>query len=91
MNIKQLELYFKQNNVPDKYYVIDGLGGGEVDGIGIIDGRWASYYSERGEKRDIQFFDTEDEACKALIKEVSGIIQEETGTPLPAWMPDSKN
>ena len=84
MKIKELELYFKQNNVPDEYYVIDGLGGGEVDGIGKIDGRWASYYSERGKKRDIKYFDTEDEACEALIKEVSEIIKEETGAPLPA-------
>ncbi len=87
MNIKELELYFKQNNVPDEYYVIDELGGGEVDGIGKIDGRWASYYSERGKKRDIKYFDTENEACEALIKEVSEIIKEDTGSPLPAWRP----
>ncbi len=87
MNIVEMKLYFKQNNVPDEYYVIDSLGGGEVDGIGKVDGRWASYYSERGKKRDIKYFDTEDEACRALIEEVSGIIKEETGTPLPALKP----
>jgi len=83
MNIAEMKLYFEQNNVPDEYYVIDGLGGGEVEGIGKIDGRWASYYSERGKKRDIKYFDTEDEACRALILEVSGIIEQETGKPLP--------
>ena len=83
MNIAEMELYFKQNNVPDEYYVIDGLGGGEVDGIGKIDGRWVSYYSERGKKRDIKYFDSEDEACNALINEVSEIIKQETGSPLP--------
>jgi len=83
MNIAEMKLYFERNNVPEEYYVIDGLGGGEVDGIGKIDGRWASYYSERGKKSDITYFDTEDEACRTLILEVSGIIEQETGKALP--------
>ncbi len=29
MNTAEMELYFKQNNVPDEYYVIEGLGGGK--------------------------------------------------------------
>ena len=85
MNISEIKSYFKQNNVPDEYYVIDELGGGEVVGVGKIEGRWATYYSERGKKRSIKYFHTEDEACEALIKKVSRRIKKETGTPLPAW------
>ncbi len=83
MDITEMELFFKKNNVPDEFYIIDGLGGGEVDGVGKINGRWASYYSEHGEKTDIKYFDTENEACKALISEVSDRVEEEKGKPLP--------
>ncbi len=78
-----MKIFFKDNNVPDSYYVIDGLGSGEVDGIGIINEKWALYYSERGEKNDIKYFDNEEEACLALIDEVSLRMEEELGKPLP--------
>lgn len=83
MNTSAMTLYFEQNNVSDEYYVIDDLGGGEVDGVGIIDGRWATYYSERGKKRNIKYFDSEDEACRALVKLVSRRVEVETGLCLP--------
>jgi len=83
MNITEMKTYFEQNNVPDEYYVIDELGAGEVVGIGKIDGRWTNYYSERGKKRSIKYFDSEDEACEALIKKISRRIEQETGKPLP--------
>jgi len=83
MNLTEMKLFFQENNVPDDFYVIDGLGSGEVDGIGMIDGRWASYYSERGQKSDIQYFDSEEEACVALIVEVSSRVKEEFGKALP--------
>jgi len=78
-----MKLFFQKNHVPDDFYVIDGLGSGEVDGIGMINGRWASYYSERGEKSDIQYFNSEEEACLALVDEVSSRVEEEFGKPLP--------
>lgn len=83
MNTTDMKFYFKQNGVSDEYYVIDELGGGEVDGVGQIDGRWATYYSERGKKRNIKYFNNEDEACQALIKMVSRRVEVETGKPLP--------
>lgn len=83
MNTEDMKLYFEQNNVPDEYYVINELGGGEVDGIGNIDGQWTTYYSERGKMRNVKNFENEDEACRVLIKLVSRRIEVETGNPLP--------
>ena len=83
MNIEHMKKYFEEQKVPEWYYVIDELGGGEVDGIGCIDGRWATYYSERGEKRNIKFYGTEDEACEALIALVSDRVEEEIDESLP--------
>ncbi len=83
MNIEEMKQFFDQNDVSHWYYVIDELGPGEVDGIGKIDGKWATYYSERGKKRNVHFFDDEDAACRAMVLLVSERVEAENGAPLP--------
>ncbi|GEM_PF-1491520 len=78
MKVKEMVRLFRANGVPDHYYAIDGgLGGGECHGISLIDQRWTFYYSERGERSPLQSFDTEDEACNALIKCIDKIMLED--------------
>jgi hypothetical protein len=44
--------------------------GGRDDGLCLMleDGRWRVFFSERGERRDIQGYESEDEACVEFLR-----------------------
>jgi hypothetical protein len=60
-------------------YVIDELGEGEVSGIAKNPdtGEWYTYYSERGERRGITIYPSEEKACDALREWVERILASE--------------
>ena len=71
---------FRQNGVPDHYYVLDGsLGAGECYGIERADGGWIVFYSERGRKNVLDRAPTEDAACRLLIGYINESMQHRFG------------
>lgn len=77
MNIDELVAIFREQDVPDYFYTIGGLGSGECYGIAMIDDAWSVYYSERGLKKDISTHSTEDAACQELFRRVASLMEEE--------------
>ena len=84
MNVGELNEAFEKNRVPSRYYTFRGLGGGECYGLDKIDGQWATYYSERGHKSDVQRYSTEDESCQAMFLLIRQVIQEEENRTITA-------
>lgn len=75
MNIDEMKKHFQDHCVPDHYYVIDELGAGEVDGIALMDGKWCTYYSERGERRNIKTWNSEAEAVAHIVPLVEEVAK----------------
>jgi hypothetical protein len=48
-------------------YSFDGGLPSERYVIAIVEGGWAVYYSERGERTGLRIFETEDDACSHLF------------------------
>lgn len=72
MTLNDLKRWLDANTVPERYYVLGGLGVGEAEGVGLVDGVWSTYYSEHGLYSDVQPYESEDAACRAF----AGIIIE---------------
>jgi len=82
VTISDLVQIFQANNVPEHYYTIGGLGGGECYGIEFINGKWTVYYSERGRKTVLEIADSEEVACRQLLSYVNDMMKEDFGHPL---------
>ncbi|RMC37832.1 hypothetical protein [Paracoccus alkanivorans] len=55
MNIDEMQRYLSAHGVEEgELYTLGRLGGGEVDGIEKIDGKWFTYFSERGKKETMR-------------------------------------
>jgi hypothetical protein len=79
MTVDEMRVYLDSHGaIAGYHYVIDGLGGGEVDGICQQDGAWHTYFSERGERRQMRRWASEAEACAHLIERARAYA-EETG------------
>jgi len=73
MNLKQTQKWLRHLGIPSYNYSINSLGGGDCMCIAFdfIPGEgWTVFYSERGQRGDIQYFSNEEDACDALIKAV---------------------
>lgn len=69
MNRELLRETLRRNNIPDYYYNINEKG--ETDQrvcMKKVGGRWKVYFSEQGEEIFEEFFDTEPEACRGVLK-----------------------
>lgn len=75
MNIGEMVCVFQANNVPEHYYTIGGLGGGECYGIEFINREWIVYYSERGRKSILHRSGAEATACLELIRYIDEMMQ----------------
>lgn len=74
MNRIELKNILNNKNVPDYVYNLDEWGrDDERLCLKFDDGKWNVYYSERGVKTTNLFFDSEDEACKFILKEIEGL------------------
>lgn len=70
MNRELLRETLRRNNIPDHYYNIDEKGETDQRVCMKKEGnRWKVYYTERGRESRVEFFDTEPEACRSVLKE----------------------
>lgn len=82
MTVNNLIRIFQANKVPEHFYTIGGLGGGECYGIEFAGGEWRVYYSERGRKTVLQTSNTEEAACLELIRYIDEMMQDDFGYSL---------
>lgn len=71
MNREELKVALDREGVKPHYYSLNGLSGGPYDGASILEkegNKWVYYDFERGSKNNLQYFDTEDEACRYMFK-----------------------
>ncbi len=67
VNRRALRLALDREGVRPDAYSIDGDERPETYCLGIVPGGWAVWYAERGLRTGLTMFDTEDEACSALL------------------------
>lgn len=73
MNLKNTLKAIARHGIPDGYYTVGGIDGGEFGGgIDCIDGVWVTYQTERGKKISIQSWYCEEEACAIFF---AGVIR----------------
>lgn len=68
MKIDELKIKLKELGVPGVLYSLRGGAPSEKYCIQEKDGRWYTYYSERGERTNERIFSSEDEACEDLLR-----------------------
>lgn len=71
MNTQELKKILCANKVPSRLYNLEGKGRNDerfcLENKGD---KWSVYFAERGIKTINKMFDTEDEACKYIYKEL---------------------
>jgi hypothetical protein len=79
MNTEEMIAIFENNSVPEYYYTVRGLGGGECYGIQCESGCWSIYYSERGNKTIVSSYDNEDSVCISLMDKINKMMKDDFG------------
>lgn len=74
MSIKELKELLILKNVPQDLYSLEGGLPSESYCIEKTGGKWHLYYSERGVKETINYFDNEDEVVDAFLSEIDKYI-----------------
>ena len=54
-------------NIPRDAYSLQGGFPNEAFCIGVVNGKWETYYSERGNKTGLKSFENENEACEYFL------------------------
>jgi hypothetical protein len=67
MNVKELLIKLLNIGVRRDAFSLDGGLPSEAYCLNNQVGRWEVYYSEKGQKSGLQFFDNEDDACRAFL------------------------
>ncbi len=83
MTLDDVWRWLATHQVPERWYVLEGLGVGEAEGIGVVDGAWATYYSEHGMHGNLRVHDSEDAACRAFIAIIRERMLRLNGIDLP--------
>lgn len=68
MTKNELEMQLIKDKVPEEVYSLNGGKPNEVYCLNYCNGKWETYYSERGIKSEKEEFMTEDEACNYFYK-----------------------
>jgi len=89
VNRDHLRLAFNKLGVPESSYSFSGPGQGECYVIEPDDDGWITYYAERGKRRSLTAFTSEDTACKFMLGWFCGALDLAVGsatqrTDLPA-------
>jgi hypothetical protein len=74
MDREELKKVLDKEGVKPVYYSLNGLSGGPYNGAIILEkegNKWLYYYFERGSKHSLQYFNTEDEACRYMLQELT--------------------
>jgi hypothetical protein len=75
MNKKELEIrLIKEGIRADSYHLEGGLPN-ESFTLNKNGNQWEVYYSERGNKTDLRVFESEEEACEYLYKELTDCLK----------------
>lgn len=74
MSIEELKELLIQKNVPLHLYSLEGGLPSESYCIEKIKNKWHLYYSERGVKETINYYDNEDEVVDAFLSEIDRYI-----------------
>lgn len=74
MDIEELKKFLISKNVSSDLYSLDGGLPNESYCIEKINDKWHLYYSERGIKSTISFYDNEDDVVCGFLKEIKKII-----------------
>lgn len=74
MKIKELNELLMVKNVPQDLYSFEGGLPSESYCIEKIEDKWHLYYSERGVKETINYYDTEEEVVDAFLSEIDKYI-----------------
>ena len=74
MNKQELEEVLLLNRVPKDLYSLSGGLPNESYCLEKEKNRWHVYYSERGIKTSVGYFENEEAACECLLKEIRKIV-----------------
>ena len=74
MNKQELEEVLLLNKVPKELYSLSGGLPHESYCLEKEKNRWHVYYSERGIKTSVGYFENEEAACECLLKEIRKIV-----------------
>ena len=74
MNKQQLEGVLLSNKVPKDIYSLSGGLPNETYCLEEEKNRWHVYYSERGIKTSVGYFENEEDACECLLKEIKKVV-----------------
>ena len=74
MDRQQLEKLLLSSNVPNDLYSLTGGLPNEAYCIEKGKKRWHGYYSERGLKTTVGYFENEETACECLLKEIKKVM-----------------
>ena len=74
MNKQELEEVLLLNKVPKDLYSLSGGLPNESYCLEKKKNRWHVYYSERGIKTSVGYFENEEAACECLLKEIRKIV-----------------
>jgi hypothetical protein len=77
MNIRQLAgILANLKQIPRDAYCLSGVLPNESYCIGMNqDGKWCTYYSERGLRTGLKVFDSEDAACRHLLFDLQSLFK----------------
>jgi hypothetical protein len=67
MKKEKLRSILSNKGIPQSYYSLDGGLPNEKLCLDYENGKWLTYYSERGVRTGIQYFDNEDDACDYIL------------------------
>ncbi|AAK79990.1 hypothetical protein BJV85_001846 [Clostridium acetobutylicum] len=68
MTKDQLKIKLINNQIPKEVYSLDGRRPNEAYCLNYVNGKWETYYSERGIKSEREEFDNENDACNYFYK-----------------------
>ena len=72
----ELQAIFEKNQVSTNRYSFRGAGGGDVWALERVGETFElSYYDERGSRRNVTPYNTENDGCLALLAKVSDMLR----------------
>lgn len=75
MKIRELDFFLKRKGVDKNAYSLQGGLPSEKLCLGNVNDKWEVYYSEHGEKSDLELFDSEEVACERFVKRLSKMLK----------------
>ncbi len=78
MNKGELKRILDGEGFNPRVYSLDGGLANDTLCLSEERGRWCYYYTERGERYDDQWFDSEGEACECLLSKLRSLPADQT-------------